>query len=72
MMLKFEYCECGCKGHEATKKGINYWIYQTLQDGPKQVILFLGHGFAFGQQLSKHDTFLEAKEAANDHYKQVP
>lgn len=39
--LKWEYCECGCKGSMCG----NYWIYDTLKG---KIYLQNGHGFMSG------------------------
>lgn len=41
MALKFEYCECGCKGYSA--EGFPYWIFWDLKD---KYYLHLGHGIS--------------------------
>lgn len=69
-ILKFEYCECGCKCHSASKKGMHYSIYQTLGTEEKPVILYSGHS-RYGVLLGKYKTFKEAIEAADKHYEEA-
>jgi len=68
--LNFEYCECGCKCHFASKKGMRYSIYQTLGTEEKPVVLFNGHS-VWGILLGKYKTLKEAIEAADKHYEEA-
>jgi hypothetical protein len=58
--INWEYCECGCHGHEATVKGTHYWVFNDL--GPKRdgngslFHLHRGHGF-MGVKLGEFDGF---------------
>ncbi len=64
MALKFDYCECGCKGYEASIGDREYWIYWALKcTDPKPYFLRLGHGFS-GRDLGRFDTYELAQEAA--------
>lgn len=73
--LNFEYCECGCHGFEATKKGLSYWIYMQLsvssKSGKELFHLYRGHGW-LGEKLSVHETYEMAKAAAANHFDQQP
>ena len=68
--LEFEYCECGCHGHEAARKGLYYWIYNDLGDPPK-FYLNNGHGF-LGVRIGVYKSFEEAEAAAQLHYDNHP
>lgn len=35
MALIFEYCECGCKGYQASAAGQHYWIFWDLRGRTK-------------------------------------
>jgi len=42
-MLDFNYCECGCKGYEASAGHLHFWIYWDLAESYH---LHRGHGWA--------------------------
>lgn len=61
MALKFEYCECGCKGYSGGSKGMYYWIYWDLEESYS---LFEGHGY-IGRPMGVFHTYEAAIAAAN-------
>jgi hypothetical protein len=70
--LNFEYCECGCHCHSALSKGIEYSIYNSLNEKENApYTLFRGHGL-FGNKLCKYKTFGEAQEAARKDFDSIP
>lgn len=65
--LKFDYCECGCKGYSASKKimgeTLHYWIYWDLGT---RYILRQGHG-SLGRDMGVFDTYDKAIKDAETH-----
>jgi hypothetical protein len=69
--IQFEYCECGCKCHSATSKGISYSIYNSLE-GSHAFTLMRGHG-RFGRPLGpKLNTFQAAVTYAQADFDKIP
>lgn len=68
--VQFEYCECGCKCHSATSKGVSYSIYNSLQ-GDKSLSLVRGHG-RYGFDLGKFSNWYEAVVAAQKDFDSIP
>lgn len=60
--LSFNYCECGCKGYEASAGKLHFWIYWDL--GTK-FYLNEGHG-SLGRRLGVYGSMEEAKKVATD------
>jgi hypothetical protein len=53
--LPWEYCECGCKGHELViSKDVYFWSYMPKPIG-KTFVLFAGHGMS-GKRLGVYKT----------------
>jgi len=63
--LKFYYCECGCKGAQASAGPLHYWIYNDLRG---TFTLRQGHGH-LGTKLGEFKSHESATWAANDHAK---
>lgn len=63
-MLKFEYCECGCKCYSASPKDADYSIYWNLG---KTYTVRAGHGH-YGTMLGEFSSIEKAKECAQKHY----
>ena len=58
--LKFEYCECGCKGYSGGISCNNFWIYWDLKN---TYTLNEGHGW-IGLLIGKYSSYEDAiKEA---------
>lgn len=68
--LQFEYCECGCKCHVGTSKGLTYTIFNTLE-GEKSCYLFRGHGRS-SPPIKRKCTFDEAVMSAQADYDKIP
>lgn len=63
MKLDFEYCECGCHGHEASPgMNVHYWIFNDLKGTYR---LHRGHGW-MSPVISTHKSFKDAEKAALD------
>lgn len=62
MALNFEYCECGCHGHEASAGALHFWIFNNLKG---RFFLHQGHGW-LSPKLSEHTSFQDAEKAANE------
>lgn len=62
MALNWEYCECGCHGHEAGIRGTMFWIYSNLQGS---FYLHQGHGF-LSPRIGIYKTWEEADAKANE------
>lgn len=60
--LDFNYCECGCKGYEASAGKLHFWIYWDLGTN---FYLNEGHG-SLGNRLGVFKTMEEAKKRATD------
>lgn len=69
--LQFEYCECGCKCHSGTSKGISYSIFNALE-GKLPFTLRRGHSWMGTQIGPKYATFNEAVIAAQADYDKIP
>lgn len=65
--LHFEYCECGCHGHEANLGTAHYWIYNDLKGNFQ---LHKGHGW-MAPVLGTYTSFTAAKEEAQKHVTQI-
>lgn len=63
--LKFEYCECGCKGYEAGTRGNSFWIYWDLKN---TFTLNNGHSWA-GTLIKKFSSYGEAVKEATRLFK---
>lgn len=60
--LPWEYCECGCKGHELTVgKDCNFWCFMPEPIG-KKFVLFAGHGMT-GKEIGTYKTQRERDAA---------
>jgi hypothetical protein len=62
MGLSFDYCECGCKGYEASAGSEHFWIFWDLKS---TFTLNKGHGWT-GTLLGKFATMKEAEAKANE------
>lgn len=60
MALNFEYCECGCKGHEASAGKLHFWIYNDLRGN---YYLHQGHGW-MSPKIGQHTSFEAAQRQA--------
>lgn len=69
--LQFEYCECGCKCHSGSSKGIGYSIDNVLQ-GKLPFTVRRGHGRHGVQVGPKYGTFWEAVRAAQADWDKIP
>ncbi len=71
--LKWEYCECGCHGHEASKLGKDFWMFNDLgQDSSGKIdtskakfYLNSGHGW-MGTKIGVYSSFDEADDVATN------
>lgn len=62
MALNFKYCECGCKGYEAsTGPTLHFWIFWDLE---KSFHLHRGHGWFGGEPMGIYGTMEKAVEVA--------
>lgn len=68
--LNFEYCECGCKAHEATSKGLTYSIFNRLE-GDKPFEVYSGYR-RVAPHLGDFATWKDAVQAAQDHWDNQP
>lgn len=60
--LPWEYCECGCHGHElVVSKGCYFWCYQPEPIG-KKFVLRSGHGI-LGPHIGTFKSWREVDEA---------
>jgi hypothetical protein len=69
--LQFEYCECGCKCHSGSSKGIGYSIFNDLKS-KLAFTLKRGHGWMGTQIGPKYATFSEAVIAAQADWDKIP
>ncbi len=69
--LQFEYCECGCKCHSGSSKGIGYSIFNDLKSRLPFVVR-RGHGWMGTQIGPKYATFTEAVMAAQADWDSIP
>ncbi len=60
--MKFEYCECGCKGYEANAGQLYFWIYWDLK---KSYHLHEGHGWT-SPKVGTYPSFKAADAKATD------
>lgn len=63
--LPWEYCECGCHGHEVRIGTLYYWMFNDLRGG---FHLYTSHG-GFGAKLDAYSSFEEADIAARKNAK---
>jgi hypothetical protein len=70
--LQFEYCECGCKCHTASSKGIEYSLYNDLNPSKLTFTLRRGHSWMGTQIGPKYATFQEAVIAAQNDWDKIP
>lgn len=61
--LKWEYCECGCKGSVFKVGGYSFWLYDTLDGGKDCIYLGIGHGYVLSKQVGTFSTYTEAEKA---------
>lgn len=40
--MNWEYCECGCHGHEASAGSVHFWLFNDLKGN---LFLHRGHGW---------------------------
>lgn len=68
--MRFEYCECGCKGYLARAGNEYYWIYWELNKKVRKPFhLYKGHGYMspkIGSYPSMADAKLEAVNRAKN------
>lgn len=68
--LRFEYCECGCKGSASKIEGFDagwgphFWIYDDLKGNHE---LYRGHG-RYGAHLGTFKDYKKAYDKANDSF----
>lgn len=60
-MIKFSYCECGCKGYSGSVAGLDYWIYWDLK---LTYSLVRGHGWS-GTSMGNYTSKDAAERVAN-------
>lgn len=68
--LVWEYCECGCHGHEASYFGLNFWLFNNLgsrgdASKPDTFYLHAGHGRC-APLIGRYSSWVEAQAAALD------
>jgi hypothetical protein len=66
MALEWEYCECGCHGHEGGVQGNMLWIYNDLKDN---FYLHRGHGFT-SPRVGVYKTWEEASAKGNEVFRE--
>jgi hypothetical protein len=69
--LQFEYCECGCKCHSGSSKGLEYSIYNDLKN-KLAFTLTRGHGWRGPQVGPRYANFSEAVMAAQADWDKIP
>jgi hypothetical protein len=62
MALEFEYCECGCKGHEATAGSLDFWLFNDLKG---KYTLNKGHGW-MGARIGVYKSHEQAVGVATE------
>ena len=60
--MRWEYCECGCHGHESGAGGTYFWLYNDLKGN---LTLYRGHGF-YGEKLGTYKEWEDADNKANE------
>jgi len=60
---KWEYCECGCHGHELRIGNYYYWLYNDLKGN---FYLREGHGFPATINLGIFKSFEEADQKVKE------
>lgn len=67
-MLKFNYCECGCRGWSANAGVLAYWVTDRgYADGKKGYVLHEGHGWMAPKIAGPFPSLGEACDAATAH-----
>ena len=66
--MKFEYCECGCKGWEASAGSLHYWITDHgIVNGKRGYVVHNGHGWMSPVVAGPLASYSESVDAANKH-----
>lgn len=65
--MNWEYCECGCHGHEAHAAGIYFWLFNDLKGN---YTLHRGHGW-LSPVIGKYKSWEEAEEKAREILKEA-
>lgn len=60
--MEWEYCECGCHGHEASAGNDHYWLFNDLKGN---YFLHRGHGW-LSPLIGKYQSFQEAADKAEE------
>jgi hypothetical protein len=60
--MNWEYCECGCHGHEASAGGIYLWLFNDLKGN---YTLHRGHGW-MSPVIGKYKSWEEAETKARE------
>ena len=70
--VDWEYCECGCHGHELRLGPLYYWMFNDLGRGgsAKRFHLNTDHS-GLGSRLGSFSSFEEADRAARTHAKLI-
>jgi hypothetical protein len=72
--LNWEYCECGCKGHDVSVGSLHLWQFDDLKNGPKSHRLHEGHGWMsplIGSYASGEDADKAAIERVKEELKKI-
>lgn len=68
--IGWEYCECGCHGHEIRFGPIYFWLFNDLGKGSDSdkhgFHLFNSHMGITSKIIGTYDSFKEADEAARN------
>ncbi len=65
-LLKFEYCECGCKGYSGGTGDNSFWIFWDLKE---KFTLIAGHGCC-GVKIDDFVSYQAAVKEATKLFKQ--
>jgi hypothetical protein len=70
--VNWEYCECGCHGHELLLGPLYYWMFNDLGRGGSTKHFHLNTRHSdLGDHLGSFSSFEEADSAARAHAKSV-
>jgi hypothetical protein len=58
--MNWEYCECGCHGHEASAGVLHFWLFNDLKGN---FYLHRGHGW-LSPRIGRFKTWEEAEAKA--------
>ncbi|MBX4210534.1 hypothetical protein KW783_01010 [Candidatus Parcubacteria bacterium] len=68
--IGWEYCECGCHGHDIHFGPVYFWMLNTLSKEEKPFKLNRVHRGYANTELGTYSTFQEADQAAREHAKE--